>query len=296
MSLATYGVELAFDVGAILGEAPVWDQGVHELLWLDIPAKILHRCADGTGAHRTMVLEETVTAVAPRTMGGLVAASRRGFSILEPDSGALATLANVNSGRAGFRMSDGKCDPSGRFWAGSIAEDPTQRTGSGALYRLDCDHRVSCHVTGVSISNGLGWSPDGRLMYFIDTAAQGIDVFDYEPTGGLPQNRRRLITVPAGWGRPDGMTVDADGCLWVALMAGWRVCRYTPAGQLIGEVNLPVAQVTSCTFGGDDLGDLFITTAARGLDERGRLDQPGAGGLFISRPGVVGTPPFVYCG
>jgi sugar lactone lactonase YvrE len=183
-------------------------------------------------------------------------------------------------------MNDGACDSRGRFWAGTMAGDKTP--GAGSLYRLNPDGRVKRVLTGLTISNGIDWSLDGHTMYFIDSALGCVDAFDFDEERGCLSNRRHLIEVPPEDGMPDGLTVDADGFLWVALFRGAAVRRYSPEGKLQCVVDLPATLVTSCAFGDPDLGTLYVTSASRGLDEEGRHRQPHAGALFRLRPGVKG--------
>jgi sugar lactone lactonase YvrE len=229
-----------------------------------------------------------VGAVALTEAGDLVMAVCHGFARLDLDSGRVRTIVEVEADRQDQRMNDGKCDPAGRFWAGTMAFD--YRRGAGALYRLDPDGRVHTMVREVTISNGLDWTDDGRRMYYIDTATKSIDVFDFDPANGAIVNRRPLVQVPDGQGFPDGMTLDADGGIWVALWGGSAVRRYTPDGALDREIRLPVTQPSSCAFGGRDLRDLYITTAATTLSPEARTRQPHAGGVFRCRPGVQGRP------
>jgi sugar lactone lactonase YvrE len=185
------------------------------------------------------------------------------------------------------RFNDGACDPQGRFWAGTMSLDG--RTGSASLYRLDTDLRVTRVLDGVSVSNGIGWSPDGATMYYVDTATDRIDAFDFDGVVGTPGRRRTFVELP-GPGSPDGLCVDADGAVWVALWGGWSVERYLPDGTRDAVVELPVAQVSSCAFGGPELEQLFITTAWDGLSAADREAQPLAGALFRVEPGVRGLP------
>jgi sugar lactone lactonase YvrE len=227
-----------------------------------------------------------VGAAAPRIGGGLVLALQNGFGLLETDTGRVEMIADTEADRPGSRMNDGKCDSAGRFWAGTMSL--TLEKGAGSLYRLDADYHVSAVLSDLTLSNGLGWSPDDRTMYFIDSVTQGIDAFAYDATTGVITNRRRLIDIAPELGMPDGMTIDADGGIWVGLWGGWAVHRYSPEGHLDRVVRLPVGLVTSCAFGGSDLGDLYITTAAHQLNAQALANQPHAGGLFCCRPGPVG--------
>jgi len=235
-----------------------------------------------------------VGAAALTAAGDLVLAVRDGFARLDLDSGKVRAIADVEADLPDQRMNDGKCDPAGRFWAGTMALD--KRPGAGALYRLDPDGRVHRILDGVSISNGLDWSDDGRLMYYVDTPTRSIDVFDFDVASGAIANRRALARVERGDGWPDGLTLDADGYIWVALWAGAAVRRYAPDGTLDRVVAVPTTYPTSCAFGGPDLQDLYVTTAATALTPEERLREPLAGGLFRCRPGVQGRPPHRFKG
>jgi sugar lactone lactonase YvrE len=191
-------------------------------------------------------------------------------------------------------MNDGKCDPAGRFWAGT--KDIEGRRPLGSLYRLDADLTLVAVLTGVTISNGLGWSPDHRSMYYIDSPSHGIDVFDFEMEDGGVSGRRRLVDMPLEWGLPDGMTVDEEGFLWVAFWGGSAVRRVAPDGHVVSVVTLPVSQVTSCAFGDDDLSDLYVTSARNGLGCDQLREQPYAGGLFRFRPEMPGLAEHPFLG
>jgi sugar lactone lactonase YvrE len=187
-------------------------------------------------------------------------------------------------------MNEGGCDPQGRFYCGSMAYDLAVPTGS--LYRLDPDGRAHVVVTDVTCSNGLGWSPSGAMAYYIDSLTYRIDTFDYDPARGL-LNRRPFVTVPQEYGLPDGLTVDRDGGIWVAFFGGGAVRRYRPDGTIDEVIHLPVTQVTACTFGGPDLGDLYITTSRQGIDGD---SEPAAGSIYTARPGSTGLPTTPYAG
>jgi sugar lactone lactonase YvrE len=266
------------------GEGPVWSPRWDGLRWLDMLAgDVMSLGADGAVDRRHV--GTTVAAVRPRRGGGAVIGVERGFALEEPD-GAITVLPEVWSD-PGVRMNDGGCDPDGRFYCGSMAYD--QRPGAASLYRLDPDRSVHTVLTGVTISNGLEWSPDGRLAYYDDTPTQQIAVFDYDAEAGLT-GRRTLAEVG---GSPDGLTVDAEGGIWVALFEGGEVRRYGPDGVLDEVVAVPAQQVTACTFGGEDLADLYITTSREGLDPE---EDPLAGALFRVTPGVRGLPVREFAG
>jgi sugar lactone lactonase YvrE len=274
-------VQVALAARAQLGEGPVWDSRSSTLRWVDIERGQVHRFDPAAGTDTFFEVGEDVGSVAVRAAGGLVLATRSGLYTCLDDGGRHTLLHSVSSDG---RFNDGKADPWGRFWAGTYVDGP-----HGALYRLDPDHSLHTIVTGVTCSNGMGWSPDGAIMYYIDTPTGGVDAFDHDPSSGAVTNRRRLIDIDRGW--PDGMTVDADGCLWVALWGGWGVQRHAPDGRLLATVDVPAKQVTSCAFGGDTL---YITTARVGLSDFG--DQPEAGALFACDPGVAGLPAGEWAG
>jgi sugar lactone lactonase YvrE len=284
--------ELVLDAHAEVGEGPAWDPRSGRLVWVDITRCQVHLFEPSTASDLSMDVGQHVGAAAPRAAGGLILALRGGFGVLDLESASVEAIADTEASNPRNRMNDGKCDRAGRFWAGSMSYAETGNEGS--LYRLEHDHSVVRVLSGVGLSNGLGWSPDDRLMYHVDSLAATLYVQDFDPESGSIANRRPLIEVPEGQGTPDGMTVDAEGCLWVAFWGGGAVRRYTPEGSMLQEVELPVRQVSCCAFGGPDQGDLYITTASRGLSEQNLREQSGAGGLFRCRPGVTGPPAHPY--
>jgi sugar lactone lactonase YvrE len=195
---------------------------------------------------------------------------------------------------ASMRLNDGGCDPAGRLWFGSMATDGQLRRAS--LYTLGIDYSLTRTLAPVSISNGLGWSPDGRTMYYVDTPTRRVDVFPFDPEAGALGRRRTLATIPSSDGKPDGLTVDADGNVWVALWGGAAVQRLTPAGRPTGRIELPTRNVTSCCFGGPGFEVLYITTARRGLSAQQLAAEPTAGSLFACRPGARGLPAHPFGG
>jgi sugar lactone lactonase YvrE len=281
--------ELVLDARAELGEGPVWDGVARCLYFVDIPRGHVHRYEPASKALRTYRIDRMVSAVAITAAGDLMLAVREGFARLDVATGCVQVMMEVDVDRPDLRMNDGKCDAAGRFWAGTMALD--ERAGAGALYRLDPDGRVHTMLRDLTISNGLDWSDDNRLMYFIDSPTHAVDVFDFNLATGAIANRRSLVRIPAAHGVPDGLTLDADGYVWVALWGGGAVHRYAPNGTLDALIRLPTTYPTSCAFGGPDLRDLYITTAAVKLSEHERAQQPLAGGLFRARPGPKGRPP-----
>jgi sugar lactone lactonase YvrE len=270
------------------GEGPVWDSHGEELLWVDIGAGRLHRGRpqpDGVVHLGTLEIGVALGAVAPAQDGGWILAAGLGFAHAARD-GRLTWLAEPEAGRPELRMNDGACDPRGRFWAGSMAYAETP--GAGTLYRLDPDGSVRPMVRGATISNGLGWSEDGTTLWYADSST-GVDTFAFDLAAGTATNRRKVIRIDPDDGVPDGLTVDAEDHVWLAIWDGGEVRRYTPAGDLVMRVRLPVSRPTSCCFGGADLATLFITTARLGLTDDQLRGQPNAGHLFAADVGVRGV-------
>lgn len=269
---------------AFHGEGPVWSPSWGGLRWVDMLAgDVLALGADGA-VTRTRV-GEVAAALRPRRGGGAVIGVRRGFALEGPD-GRITPLPEVWTGDD-IRMNDGGCDPAGGFLCGTMAYD--QRPGAGSLYRLDPGGAVTTVLQGVTISNGLDWSPDGSLAYYNDTPARETSVFSWSAEDGL-HDRRRFAQID---GLPDGLTVDAEGGVWVALYDGRAVQRFAPDGTPDARIDVPAGHVTACTFGGEDLGRLFITTSREGL-ELG--EEPDAGALFVADPGVRGLPAREFAG
>jgi len=264
----------------LLGEGARWDDRRGELLRVDIVAGRVYRdrCAADGGlvAVRGYRIPGTVGAIAPIDGDdGWLLAAGRGFVHLAPD-GHRRTIAEVASPRT--RMNDGACDPQGRFWAGTLADD--HHEGGGALYRLDRDGSTQRVLSGLTIPNGLGWSPNGSTMYLVDSGPRVIHVFAFDGDHGTISEGRILLTVPEEVGAPDGLTVDAAGDLWVAIYGGARVHRYTPEGVLREALRVPADQSTSCAFGGPGLHRLYVTTATEDWDDARRRSEPAAGLVY----------------
>ena len=272
----------------------MWDADREELIWVGITRGFVHRYKPATDHDETAFVGQPVSVAVPRSSGGWLLAMKDGFGVLDSFGGPVELVAPLADIIPGSRMNDGKCDSMGRLWAGSMVQP--EDSGRGALYRLETDYETRRVLADVTCSNGLGWSPDDQVMYFIDTATGGIDAFDYDRETGDLSSRRRLVTVPADLGVPDGMAVDAEGFLWVAMWGGHAVHRYAPDGARDAVIELPVSLVTSCAFGGRDLRDLYITTAAETRTSAERLASPGSGGLYRARPGVAGQPTHVFGG
>lgn len=272
---------------ADVGEGPVWDEQEDVLWWIDWSHGVVYRSDVAARTSTAFRVGEAVAAVAPTSNGCVALALGHGFAELEPTSGHLRELAPAEPGDVQSRMCDGKCDTSGRFWAGTMALD--ERSPIGALFVLETDGQVRRVLDNVVISNGLCWSGDDRSFYYVDTATGRIDEFDFDLTRGQISNRRPVVAIPSDHGSPDGLTIDVDGYLWVALWDGWQVRRYSPAGELDTVIELPVARPTCCALGGADLRDLFITTAMPdGAVER--RTQALAGTVFRARVTIPGRP------
>jgi sugar lactone lactonase YvrE len=273
--------EQVTDPVAYHGEGPVWSERWGGLRWVDMLAgDVLSLVADGAINRRHV--GNVAAVLRPRRQGGAVIGVERGFALEDAD-GTLTYLDELWTDTR-VRMNEGGCDPDGRFYCGSMAYD--QRPGAGALYRFDPDGSVRVVLENVTISNGLEWSPDGSRAYYNDTPTQRIDVFDYDGESGLT-GRRPFAEIPAEAGGPDGLTVDEEGGVWVALYGGGAVRCYTPEGVLDEVIEVPAKQVTACAFGGQDHNQLFITTSREGL---GGGEDPLAGSLFRSVVGVAGPP------
>jgi sugar lactone lactonase YvrE len=281
-------VEVVAAAAAELGEGPVWDVRSERLVWVDILGRTVHSTEVRMGETESLAVPLDVGAVAPRSEGGFVAALQDGFWIV--GNGPARRIAAVPEARAGLRFNDGKCDTRGRFWAGTMAYD--EATGAACLYRLD-PGGVARVLVGVTISNGLAWSADASTMYYIDTPTHRIDAFAYDAASGEIADRHTVVEIPAKLGSPDGMTIDAQGGLWVALWGGSAVHRYVD-GRLDRVIPMPVSRPTSCAFGGPNLDELYVTSAWNGLSEAQRRAEPLAGGLFRLRPGVAGVQPDVF--
>jgi sugar lactone lactonase YvrE len=268
------------------GEGPVWYPGWGGLRFVDMLAgDIMCLAADGSLERRHV--GSVAAVVRPRRGGGAVIGVERGFALEDPD-GTVTAMPELWSD-TGVRMNEGGCDPDGRFYCGSMAYD--QSPGAAALYRLSPDGSVDVVLDQVTVSNGLEWSPDGSRAYYNDTATGAVSVFDYHPAAGLT-NRRTFAELADG-GRPDGLTVDAGGGVWTAVSNGGAVYHYSAEGVLEEKLVVPARKVTACTFGGEHLDQLFITTSQENIDTR---EDPLAGALFRAEVGVEGTPVHLFAG
>jgi sugar lactone lactonase YvrE len=278
------------DARAALGEGPYWVPEDDCLLWVDISGGKLHRTYFPSGETVTMDLD-AVSAAFPAVGGGILTAGGSRLALHLPaergERWTMRVIAEVPA-REGIRFNDAGVDPAGRVWVGSMHTNESEPLG--ALYRLDAGSVLTTVVKGVTVSNGLGWSPDGVRMYYADSPMRRIDVFDYDPATGEAFQRRVFADLSAFDGVPDGLTVDADGCVWVAIWGGGVLRRFAPDGTQDAVIEVPVSQPTSCAFGGPGMTDLYVTTASIGLTEAELNEQPLAGRLLRLRPGPVGLP------
>jgi sugar lactone lactonase YvrE len=285
-------VTVAFDTGAELGEGALWDWRGGLLVSVDIPAGRVLVSDPRDRSTRSFDVGQPVSAAMLRGGRDLLFAVRDGFATLDLETGAVEPLVAVEADKPANRMNDGACDPSGRCFAGTMATDDTP--GAGTLYRLDGDLSVHVVLRGVTISNGLGWSPSGSVMYYIDSKAGGIDAHDFEADSGALSGRRRLVDTDPAWGLPDGLAVDAEGGIWVAFWDGSALRRFSAEGELTETLELPAARPTRPAFGGPDLDQLYVTSAK--LDPGQAVDGDLGGAIFVLEPGVRGVRANVFAG
>lgn len=298
--------DLAIRARDHVGEGPLWDAQAQRLLWVDHPRGLVHEArADGPHWRETRQwhLGRHIAAAIPRTRGGLAIVGALGIDVLDA-SGDIAAFARIDVDPDRVRLNDAKCDRSGRLWTGSLSID--FRRGAAALYRIDCDGRVHTVLQGLTLANGLDWSPDGSTFYLVDTATLSVAAFDFDLDRGELASRRTLITIERGAGGPNGLAIDHEGCLWVALTGGGAVRRYSPDGELLDHIDLPVPGPTSCAFGGADGAELFITSRSGRMPdiatelgvkpEMQESTSTDAGGLFVCRPRVTGAAATPFAG
>ena len=285
-------IECVADVRAILGEGPVWVQRDQALYWLDIKGRKMFRLDN---EHRLTEWDAPmrIGSIAPLAQTGFIAGTEAGIAIVHPDANLYDLILRPEDDRPDNRFNDGKVDREGRFWAGSM--DDTQRQASGALYRIDPDRSITRIDDDYRICNGPAFSPDGRTMYHNDTARNVTYAFDLAEDG-TASNRRVFLKHDPARGHPDGMTVDAEGCLWIAFWGGWSVRRFSPAGECLQRIELPVEQPSSCAFGGPALDRLYVTSARESLSEEQLEMQPSAGALFMLETGVQGLAERPFAG
>jgi sugar lactone lactonase YvrE len=289
--------DLALDAGCLLGEGPVWDDRQQVLRFVDIAAGHVHRFDPATGDHSSVAVHQPVSALAlTHEDGELLLALRDGFGMLSEPTGTISLLVGVEADDPTTRMNDGKCDARGRFWAGTMAVDFAPERGT--LYCLEAGPPASVRAAlpGATLSNGLAWSADNRVLFYVDSATGRIDAIDYDIDSGMLGRRRPHIVIDAALGMPDGVAMDVEGGFWVGMWGGGAVWRFHPDGRPDRAVSVPASQVTSCAFGGPGLDVLYITTASEGLTTEDRASQPNAGCVFAASVGAVGYAPARFGG
>ena len=285
--------ELLLDTRSELGEGAVWHPENRELWWVDIEQGYFHVFDPATGKNTTIKLGQKVGTVVPTTTGDALLALHDGIYAYRFSDERLKKVApNPENATTGNRFNDGKCDPGGRFWVGTMGANR-----SGALYRMDADSVLRIIRTGVGTSNGIVWSLDKKVMYHIDTDTRKVTAYDYNNQPGEVVNPRDAIVIPHDMGAPDGSTLDSEGMIWIAHWGGGCVTRWNPTnGELLCKVEVPAALVTSCAFGGENLDTLFITTARIGVKGESAERYPYSGGLFFVKPGVKGIKANMFIG
>jgi sugar lactone lactonase YvrE len=293
--MAEAEAELVLDARAGLGEGSLWDAKRQVLYWVNIEAGEVHVYDPAAESDRTVRVGEPVGTVVARAGGGLMLAVKSGFARLDLETERVEHVCDPPGHDPELRFNDGKCDPAGRFWAGTITGRDTP--GRAALYCLRPDGTARRMLGGVTNSNGIAWSLDTTRMYYIDTATATVWTFDYDVETGEIDRRRPAVRVPEDRGHPDGMTLDAEGMLWIAHWGDGSVNRWDPeTGEPLRRIPVPASQTSSCAFGGPELDELYVTTARGGLDEAALAAEPHAGGLFRVRPGVTGVQAFEFAG
>jgi sugar lactone lactonase YvrE len=291
----TNEVELVLDKQSDLGEGAIWNYKTGELLWVNITGKILNFYNPELNNNKEMFTGQMIGTVVPAESGDVIVALQNGIYTFDPETGTKKLISNPEEGIDGNRFNDGKCDPAGRFWAGTM--NMNGKKEAGTLYRLDPDSTIHAMIKDVSISNGIVWSPDATKMYYIDTPTQKVMVWDYDNATGDISNPQTAVEVPSEMGSPDGMTIDTEGNVWIALWGGSAVGCWNPeTGELLSTIEVPAKNVTSCAFGDEDLGTLYITTARQGTTDEELEKYPDAGGVFKTRPGVYGMEAFFFKG
>lgn len=286
-------VELVPDTDSQLGEGAIWDHRTNQLYWVDITGKILNIYTPRLDVNRELYVGQMIGTVVPAQTGRVVVALENGFYYLEPETGTKNLIIDPEEGIEGNRFNDGKCDPAGRLWAGTMSTGG--RSGTGSLYRLNPDSTVQRMIENVSISNGIAWSLDHTRMYYIDTPTQKVMGYDYDNVTGQISNGKPVIEIPSEMGAPDGMTIDSEGNLWICLWGGAAVGCWNPvSGELLRTIQVPAKNVTSCAFGDADLGTLYITTARIATSDEDLKKYPNAGSLFKVRPGVTGIEAYFF--
>jgi sugar lactone lactonase YvrE len=291
---ASFIAETVVEHRCLLGEGPVWDERTATICWVDILNGEIHEYSPAAQTRKVIPVHAMVGSFAICTNGDFIAALQNGFAFIGRESGEIKMIADPELRLPGNRFNDGKCDPAGRFFAGTMSLSEEQ--GAGSLYMVDKDLRVTKKISQVTISNGMAWSIDRNIFYYIDSPTREVVSYDYDEGTGDISNKKTIIKIPEEAGTPDGMTIDTEGMLWIAHWDGWQVARWNPAtGEQLLSFRLPTARITSCTFGGEAFQDLYITSAKVGLPDYELRNQKEAGALFVIRNcGFTGMPAYRF--
>lgn len=280
--------ELALDAKATLGEGSIWHPSEKRLYWVDIEGRELHLYDPAAQEDKVWPVGERVGTVVPVVNGGALVALQNGIHFIDTQTGELQLVANPIT-VDDIRFNDGKCDAAGRLWVGTMALDA--RAGAAVLYRMEHDGRIEQVLDNLSVSNGIVWTADRNTMYFIDTPTRKVKAFAYDQGKGTISNERIAFAIPESEGKPDGMTIDESGRLWIALYGGSGVGCWDPeTGEMLAKVKVPAPHTTSCAFGGERLDTLYITTARDGLEKDQLQQYPLSGGIFAVKPDAKGVP------
>ncbi|XP_006639196.2 regucalcin [Lepisosteus oculatus] len=299
--MSSVKIECAVKEKNKIGESPVWEEKEGTLLYVDVSGQKVCRWNPATNQIHTLKTDQYVGSVVPRRSGGYIIGVGTRFAAVDWKQQTITTIAHVDEDKSNNRFNDGKVDPAGRYFAGTMALEvrPAElERHQGSLFTLNPDHSVVKHFDQVDISNGLDWSLDHKIFYYIDSLSFKVDAFDYDKKTGNISNRRAVYHLEKDEGIPDGMCIDTEGKLWVACYSGGRVLHIDPTtGKRLRTVKLPVDRTTSCCFGGQDYSELYVTTASEGMDEDSMKRQPEAGGIFkITGLGAKGIPPYSFSG
>ena len=287
-------LKCVWQIEADLGEGPLWVARENAVYWVDIFKHHVHRLSLSDGAKTTWSFDQEVTSLAERDQGGFVGTVRDGFAFIDFEATSYEPIALPEADISGNRFNDGKVDGNGRFWAGTM--DEKAEAESGSLYRLDADLGVHKMDDKYIIDNGPAFTVDGKTMYHTDTVKQVVYAFDCNEAGDVSNKREFIRFVDEAEGKPDGMTVDSENCIWLCHFGGARITRYSPEGKVLRVVSMPVPNITSCTFAGPNLDTLYITTARALISDEEIENYPLAGSLFSLKPGVSGLPTPLFAG
>lgn len=302
MAASPFEISVVKESCSQLGEGPHWDETTQRLIWVDILGHSVHLLDTVTGKDVKYHFDGPVGAAVPRKRGGsLLVAVNRDFIFLDLETEQKEVVASVDKDKPENRFNDGKCDPAGRFWAGTMGPEERPvcvKPHQGSLFSLDCNMAVRSLVDKLSISNGIAWTPDKKTLYHVDSFENKIDAFDYDELSGVISNRRNVIVVDHSLGAPDGMTIDEDGMLWVAMYNGWKVAKFNPcSGEYLTHVDLPIAKVTSCCWAGTNYDELLVTSESARLTPEEKQQQPLAGSIFrVKNLGTTGSPAVAFHG